>query len=134
MWSAGLGRRRTAGYTIDERPACNKGRAWLAATLAAHPDMIPDLRAYAVYALATTGGAPKDALDKTWDSRNKLSDEGLALAGLALDAAGDGRAQRGGAAAREEGQVPTSMPTGKATTTACSITGTTLRRRPRRLR
>jgi hypothetical protein len=29
--------------------------------------MIPDLRAYTVYALATTGGAPKDALDKAWD-------------------------------------------------------------------
>ena len=43
--------------------------------------MIPDLRAYTVYALATTGGAPKDALDKAWESRDKLSDEGLALAG-----------------------------------------------------
>src|ERR1035438_6485877 len=55
--------------------------------------MIPDLRAYVVFALATTGGAPKDALDKAWDSRDKLSDEGLALVGLALDAAGDGRAR-----------------------------------------
>ena len=71
----------------------NKGRNWLIATLAAHPDMIPDLRAYVVYALATTGGAPKDALDKTWESRGKLSDEGLALSGLALDAAGDSRAK-----------------------------------------
>ena len=32
-------------------------------------------------------------LDKAWDSRGKLSDEGLALVGLALDAAGDGRAK-----------------------------------------
>src|ERR1017187_7151291 len=40
-----------------------------------------------------TGGAPKDGLDKAWDSRDKLSDEGLALVGLALDAAGDGRAR-----------------------------------------
>ena len=62
-------------------------------TLAAHPEMIPDLRAYVVYALATTGGAPKDGLDKAWDSRGKLSDEGLALVGLALDASGDGRAK-----------------------------------------
>jgi uncharacterized protein YfaS (alpha-2-macroglobulin family) len=56
--------------------------------------MIPDLRAYVVYALATTGGAPSggDALNKAWSSRGKLSDEGLALVGLALDAAGDGRA------------------------------------------
>jgi len=42
--------------------------------------------------LATTSGAPKDALDRVWENRDKLSDEGLALAGLALDAAGDGRA------------------------------------------
>jgi hypothetical protein len=59
---------------------------WLEGQLAAHPDMIPDLRAYVVYALATTGGAPKDALDKAWASRDKLSDEGLALVGLALGA------------------------------------------------
>jgi hypothetical protein len=75
------------GYKIDE-DRLNKGAqlAW-EATLAAHPDMIPDLRAYVVYALATTGGAPKDAIDKAWESRDKLSDEGLALVGLALDAA-----------------------------------------------
>ena len=63
------------------------------ATLAAHPDMIADLRAYSVYALATTGGAPKDGLDKAWASRGKLSDEGLALVGLALDASRDRRAK-----------------------------------------
>ena len=69
------------------------GAHGLHAALAAHPDMIADLRAYTVYALATTGGAPKDALDKAWASRDKLSDEGLALVGLALDATGDGRAK-----------------------------------------
>ena len=55
--------------------------------------MIPDLRAYVVFALATTGGAPADVIDKAWDRRNKFSDEGLALVGLALDAAGDARAK-----------------------------------------
>jgi uncharacterized protein YfaS (alpha-2-macroglobulin family) len=89
---SGLGQAKDAGRTVDS-DRMDKGRAWLVKTLAAHPDMIPDLRAYVVYALATTGGAPKDALDKAWDSRSKLSDEGLALVGLALDAAGDGRAR-----------------------------------------
>ena len=96
---SGLGQARDAGYKIDAatsggRPAhLKKGRDWLVSTLAAHPDMIPDLRAYTVYALATTGGAPKDELDKAWGSRSKLSDEGLALLGLALDASGDSRAK-----------------------------------------
>ncbi len=90
---SGLGQAKTAGYTVDDDRE-NKARSWLAATLAAHPNMIPDLRAYVVYALATTGGAPQDALDKAWDSRDKLSDEGLALTGLALAAAGDSRAKQ----------------------------------------
>ncbi len=90
---SGIGQAQSAGYDISPE-RLNKGRAWLQAALAAHPDMIPDLRAYVVYALATTGGAPKDALDKTWESRGKLSDEGLALTGLALGAAGDSRAHQ----------------------------------------
>jgi hypothetical protein len=89
---SGLGQARDAGYGSNNYQL-SKGRNWLTSTLAAHPDMVADLRAYVVYALATTGGAPKDALDKTWESRGKLSDEGLALAGLALDAAGDSRAR-----------------------------------------
>jgi uncharacterized protein YfaS (alpha-2-macroglobulin family) len=89
---SGLGQARNASYRINNYQL-SRGRGWLASTLAAHPGMVPDLRAYVVYALATTGGAPKDALDKTWESRGKLSDEGLALAGLALDAAGDSRAR-----------------------------------------
>jgi hypothetical protein len=88
---SGLGQARAAGYKVDDQ-RFSKGRNWLVSTLAAHPEMIPDLRAYVVYALATTRGAPKDALDKVWENRDKLSDEGLALAGLALDAAGDSRA------------------------------------------
>jgi uncharacterized protein YfaS (alpha-2-macroglobulin family) len=90
---SGLGQAETAGYTVDDQRIA-KAEAWLTSMLKAHPDMIPDLRAYAVYALATTGGAPKDALDKAWSSRDKLSDEGLALTGLALAAAGDGRAKQ----------------------------------------
>jgi hypothetical protein len=89
---SGLGQAKDAGYKIDD-DRLNKARTFLQAALAAHPNMIADLRAYTVYALATTGGAPKDALDAAWSSRDKLSDEGLALVGLALDAAGDSRAK-----------------------------------------
>jgi alpha-2-macroglobulin len=89
---SGLGQAKDAGYKIEEY-RLNRGRQWLNSALTAHPDMVSDLRAYVVYALATTGGAPKDALNKAWQSRSKLSDEGLALVGLALDAAGDSRAK-----------------------------------------
>jgi hypothetical protein len=88
---SGLGQAKDAGYKIDDE-RLSKGRAWLTSTLAAHPEMIADLRAYLVYALATTGGAPREALEKTWQSRDKLSDEGLALVGQALHEAGDKRA------------------------------------------
>ena len=88
---SGLEQAKAAGYTIDDQRVV-KGRAWLLSTLNTHPNMIPDLRAYTVYVLATTGGAPKDALDLEWSSRDKLSDEGLALAGLAMAAAADSRA------------------------------------------
>jgi uncharacterized protein YfaS (alpha-2-macroglobulin family) len=87
---SGLGQAK-GSWEIDEG-GLNKGRAWLQAALAAHTEMVPDLRAYVVYALATTGSAPKEELDKAWESRDKLSDEGLALVGLAFDAAGDIRA------------------------------------------
>lgn len=89
---SGVGQAKDAGYKVDE-DRLNRGRKWLQHILAQHPDMVADLRAYSVFALATTGGAPKSALDKSWASRDKLSDEGLALTGLALDAAGDGRAK-----------------------------------------
>jgi alpha-2-macroglobulin len=90
---SGLGQAKDAGYKVDE-DRLNKGRAWLQLTLAAHPDMVADLRAYTVFALATTGGAPKESIDAAWSSRAKLSDEGLALTGLALDATGDSRAKQ----------------------------------------
>jgi hypothetical protein len=93
---SGLGQAQSAGYKVDQS-RLNRGRSWLEAVLAQHPEMIPDLRAYAAFALATTGGAPKETLDQAWTSREKLSDEGLALVGLALDAAGDSRAREAAA-------------------------------------
>jgi hypothetical protein len=90
---SGLGQARDAGYKIDDN-RLNRGRQWLLTTLSQHPDMISDLRAYALYALATTGGVPKEQFDPLWSDRAKLSNETLAIAGLALDAAGDSRANQ----------------------------------------
>ena len=46
---SGLGQAKQAGFTIDD-DRLNNARNWLISTLAAHPDMIPDLRFYTVYA------------------------------------------------------------------------------------
>ena len=80
------------------------------AMLAAHPDMIPDLRAYTVYALATTGGAPtKTPSTKSWDTtaaqrrRAGASRTGLRRRRRRPSA-------RGGTVAREGGNHRTSMP------------------------
>ena len=59
-----------------------------------HPDMIPDLRAYVVLCAGDDRWRAQEALSmRPGAIAAKLSDEGLALVGLALDAAGDGRAK-----------------------------------------
>lgn len=94
---SGMAQAKGAGYEVDENRVMN-GRNWLIQMLRQHPDMLPNLRAYAVYALAMSGGAPGEALDKVYDARAKLTDEGIAFAGLAFDAVQDNRA---GAMARQ---------------------------------
>lgn len=91
---SGVAQAREAGRNT---PPVNiwSGREWLIKALKAHPNMQPDLRAYVLYALAVSGGngeKPTADLDKAWSDRGRLTDEGLALLGLALDAAGDSRA------------------------------------------
>ncbi len=88
---SGMAQARGAGYEVDGNHLAS-GRNWLMAMLKQHRDMLPNMRAYAVYALAASGGAPADALDQVYDSRAKLTDEGMAFAGLAFDAGKDRRA------------------------------------------
>jgi alpha-2-macroglobulin len=98
---SGLAQAKAAGYDVDQTKL-NNGRNWLISMLKQHPDMLVNLRAYTVYALAISGGtsggqqdkAIQDALDKLWDSRDKLTDEGVAFAGLAFDAVKDKRADQ----------------------------------------
>jgi alpha-2-macroglobulin len=90
---SGLGQARSAGFAVDE-DRLKRGRAWLEVQLATHPEMFADLRVYSTFALTTTGGATRDDLADAWRIREKVSMEGLALLGLALDAAGDLRARQ----------------------------------------
>lgn len=101
---SGLAAAKDAGYDVEE-DRITKGRGWLEKSLAAHPNMIPDLRAYVVFAMAAYGGAPHDALEKAWSERGKLSDEGLALLGLAMDAAGDTRAKQAATELEQKAKV-----------------------------
>ncbi len=69
-----------------------KGRGYLSAQLAQHPRMIPDLRAYVVYALSESGSTDLVAqMDALWSRRDDLSSEGVALMGLSLLRASDSR-------------------------------------------
>jgi len=69
------------------------GQQYLEKQLAQHPRMLPDLRAYVVYALAESGSADLSGqLDTLWSRRNDLSSEGLSFTGLAMLHASDSRA------------------------------------------
>ena len=69
------------------------GRQYLQTQLAQHPSMIPDLRAWVVYALSESGTDDLSAqLNTLWSRRNDLSSEGLAFTGLAMLHANDAHA------------------------------------------
>ncbi len=87
----GLGLGREAGLTIDGA-VLERGRAYLTNVLGAARNE-PETQAFITYALATTGGAPKSALDFAFGARTKLSPRGRALVALALLAAKDARAR-----------------------------------------
>jgi alpha-2-macroglobulin len=88
---SGLAQAKAAGYQKADANI-GGGVSYLQKQLAQHPRMIPELRAYVVYALSLAGarnlGAATDAL---WSRRNDLSAEGLALTGMAMQRTGDSR-------------------------------------------
>ncbi|HYG98254.1 MAG TPA: MG2 domain-containing protein [Terriglobales bacterium] len=87
---AGMSQASAAGY--DVRPeAIARGKQFLAAVLKQHPNMIANLRAYVVYALALSGNVDREQIDSVWERRSKLSPEGVALMGLSMRIAGDAR-------------------------------------------
>jgi uncharacterized protein YfaS (alpha-2-macroglobulin family) len=87
----GLSLGKEAGLEVS--PAVvKKGRAFLEARLG-DAEKQPDVKAWLVYALARTGGAPKAALDSVFEARTTLSPRGRALVALSLLAAKDDRAR-----------------------------------------
>jgi alpha-2-macroglobulin len=81
---SGLGE-AAQSYPLRSQQVLDHGRDYLQTQLAQHPRMIPDLRAYVVYALSESGNDDLLAqLNTLWSRRNDLSSEGLALTGLAM--------------------------------------------------
>ena len=87
---AGLVQARDAGTKVTPE-AIDNGVKWLKQDLAQDSRMAADLRAYMVYALAVTGQSTPPLLGQVYDKRSSLSPYGMAVAGLALEQAGDGR-------------------------------------------
>jgi uncharacterized protein YfaS (alpha-2-macroglobulin family) len=87
---AGLKQAQAAG--VEVKPdVIRKGSAWLRKSYEADPLLASDLRAYIQYALSLAGLADAAALGDLYDQRTKLSPYGLAILGLAMEQARDGR-------------------------------------------
>ena len=77
----------------DAQGMRQRGIAYLEKQLADHPRMLPELRAYTVYALAEAGQSGHSAdLDVLYGRKNDLSAEGLSMVGLAMIDVNDRRA------------------------------------------
>ena len=88
---AGLAQAQSAGVEV-KGDVMLKGAAWVAGQFAKDPKLAADLRAYMQYALALAGRTDTNGLGQVYGQRTKLSPYGLALLGLALEQAKDGRA------------------------------------------
>ncbi len=78
----------------DAQSMKQRGMAYLGKQLADHPRMLPELRAYTIYALIEAGQSGHSGdLDVLYDRRNDLSPEGLSMVGLAMLDGKDTRAE-----------------------------------------
>jgi alpha-2-macroglobulin len=89
---SGLAQAKSAGYDV-KADALTNGESFLKKQLDQHPRMIPDLRAYVVYALALDKTVDGKMLDEAYRRRSDMSSQGASMLGLALHAAGDKRDQ-----------------------------------------
>ncbi|WP_419803999.1 alpha-2-macroglobulin family protein [Terriglobus sp.] len=87
---SGLQQAVDAGYP-EADAGIESGANYLAKQLEQHPRMLPDLRAFVVYALAQHKHNVSAQLDTLYGRRNDLSPQALAYTGLAMRLAKDGR-------------------------------------------
>ena len=92
---AGLSQAKAAG--VEVKPdALDNGVKWLKAAYPKEPRMLPDLKAYSVYALALAGD--NSLMEDAWGQRSGMTSYGRALLGLALESAKDARSAQMAAA------------------------------------
>jgi uncharacterized protein YfaS (alpha-2-macroglobulin family) len=99
---SGLAQAKVAGVRIDEGRLA-RGVAWLGKEFDRSGDVIPELRAYLLYALTLGGVTDRSRIESVWKDRERMESYGLAFLGLALDRVGDSRANE--IAALLEGNV-----------------------------
>jgi uncharacterized protein YfaS (alpha-2-macroglobulin family) len=100
---AGLAQAKAAGVQVDEGRV-ERGAVWVRKALADDPKLAGDLRAYLAYSLVMSGDQKVPAIADLYDHRSALSPYGLALLGLAMEAAKDGRATEIAAALEKSAQ------------------------------
>ena len=89
---SGLAQAKAAGYPKAE-DNLRGGVRYLQLQLKQHPRMLPELRAYVIYALSLADAKNLGpSVDTLWSRRSDLSAEGLALTGLVMLRTGDRRA------------------------------------------
>jgi alpha-2-macroglobulin len=89
---SGLAQAKSAGYAKADANL-GGGVAYLQKQLAQHPRMLPELRAYVVYALSEAGAQNLGpSVETLWARRSELSAEGLALTGMVMLRTADSRA------------------------------------------
>jgi uncharacterized protein YfaS (alpha-2-macroglobulin family) len=87
---AGLEQAKAAGTQIDDDRVA-KGVTWLQNEFTKDTNLNADLRAYIAYALAVSGQNAGAALTAVYDARSKLTPYGVAILGLGMEQAKDGR-------------------------------------------
>jgi len=88
---SGLAQANAAGYQVKP-DALDKGKGFLRNAIEKYPRMRPDLHAYVLYALTTSGERDPKMIEAVWNKKDRMTTQGLAFLGLSLHAVGDMRA------------------------------------------
>jgi alpha-2-macroglobulin len=85
---SGFGQAHAAGYDVNS-DVLAKAEQYLLASLDRSPNMEPNLQAYVIYALALNNAGRREFTQATWEKRDAMNTQGLAMLGLALQIGGD---------------------------------------------